>query len=250
MAWMANDSAINVTPEIQKALENASIEEMKDILHSAAVDQKLAVPDAIDSSILHETGLAMNAPKKFTRSITVAADGGNKKTYTLEANSPEELQATEVQFWRELTAPPQGQEQQRDSAGRFVAEDPVIAEQVETWLRRRGLDPEYLQEAAGKGYLRSWEAATEVFKQRHPEYQGSEENVQRFGEAIIRLGLDDSPSVESLEAAYEELQRTGGLVESPDVAYAERLATATDSAEIARICAQHFGTSGQLWNRI
>ena len=113
MAWMANDSAINVTPEIQKALENASIEEMKDILHSAAVDQKLAVPDAIDSSILHETGLAMNAPKKFTRPITVAADGGNKKTYTLEANSPEELQATEVQFWRELTAPPQGQTAER-----------------------------------------------------------------------------------------------------------------------------------------
>jgi hypothetical protein len=220
-------SAINVTPGLARQLEGASHAEILQALHDAAEQQGLVERDPYSGQLL-ATPLASNAPRVFTKEITV-----NQRTYTLEASSPEELSATEVQFWREITAAPQEQPF-RGSQRVSIPEDPVVSQQVENYLRNRGIDPEYLNEAAGRGYIRSWSQASDEFKARHPEWQqyASEANMNAIGDQLISMGLDDAPSVEALERAYAELQRNGGLTESPETAYAREIASAETLEDI------------------
>ena len=59
------------------------------------------------------------------------------------------------------------------------------------------------------------------------------------GKTLISLGLQDQPSLESLEAAYRELKRTNNLPENPEVRRAKEqhaaIANATSVDEVRRL---------------
>lgn len=200
-------SAITITPEIEQALRAADIEGMKTILHAAAISQGLVTPDPLNNEILHETELSKNA-KTRVRERTI-----NGQTYELRGATEAELDALETQLYRELMSPaPVTQEQQpvqqvRDTQGRFVAGDQNTSDAaIEDYLQRNGID---LSAVRDQHYVTDWQSATNEFLARHGDYAGGQQNLEAIGNAIRELGLEDSPSADSLEQAFLEVQRRG-----------------------------------------
>jgi hypothetical protein len=205
MSWNPSDSAINVTPDLEKMLATASPEEMKVLFRDAAVNQGLAVHDVLNANILHETELSRNAPKRFAKTLTVTVDGVQHKQ-VIEGTTPEELLESEIQFFRDLQEPTQ-QEQPRDAQGRFSTQPTVDDAAIEQYLTARGINPEALRETSDSRYIADWQTASEQFMARHHEWAGGAANRTALGETILALGLEDTPSVAALETAYAELQR-------------------------------------------
>src|SRR5579863_6264460 len=117
--WSPEDSAIRMTPEIQKALETADVEQIKSIMADAAVAQGLATRDYYSPDVLLPTELANAAPKKFAKVLTI---NGEKRV--LEGETEAALLAAEANLYRGLfsqPAPAVTETPARDAAtGRFV----------------------------------------------------------------------------------------------------------------------------------
>lgn len=241
MSFTPKDSAINVTPEIAEQLKTANAEEIKSIMRQAMLDQKLATaPDFWHPEDLEPTELSTHANN---RSKTVTVNG---KTYTISGSTEQELADAELRLFREIMNPqqPVQQPQQRDDLGRFTPiEDPVLTGAVEGYLRNRGINPEDLQEVAGQGYKARWSDSAARFRERHPEWDNfaSEENMRRLGEKVFELGLDDSPTPESLEAAYVALARENALTDNPNVALARQIGSMDNIEDIRALSRQILG---------
>jgi len=93
MSWTPESSAIKVTPDMQKALETANAEQIKEMMKQAAVDQRLVVREW-DSSILTPVTQG-TAPQKVGKVVVL-----NGVKHTLEAATEQELLAKENALYR------------------------------------------------------------------------------------------------------------------------------------------------------
>ena len=268
MSWTPENSAIRMTAELEKKISTASMEEIKDILAQAALDQQLVTRDSINPEVLLPTALAGAAPKRFGKVVVL-----NGIKHILEAEDELGLQKAENDLYRRLVAPAaemQQSDQPRDAAGRFTSqpeqtpEDAVAKAELELKFKRgeistddylsqsgaierhletQGISLQDLKTATETAYQTNWESATESFLARHPEWVGGEDAVRVVGEMVFSLGLQDQPSVETLEAVYAELQRTNRVPTNPALEAAQeahdRISQATNFEEI-RSTGHHF----------
>lgn len=282
MPHTPEQSAIRLTPEIESALASAQFEDIKDIFTQAALDQQLVVRDEMNPTILLETTLASAAPKRFAKTIVI-----NGVNHILEADSEVALARSENDLLRATFSEPgataQQTEQPRDAAGRFTFQTkPTLADPdleairiaelelkfkrgelspgeyltqsgvIEQYLESQGISVHDLKTASETAYRTNWESATETFLARHPEWQGGEDAVRVIGETVFALGLQGKPDVESLEAAYAELQRTNGVPSNPaleaskeaDTRYQREVSEATTLEEIRSANHRRLGVTG------
>jgi hypothetical protein len=271
MSWTPEDSAIKVTPEIKKALETASTEQIKEIMARAAVDQGLVRRDIFSPDVLIPTPLASAAPKQIAKTVTV--DGVK---HIIEGATEMELAQNETTLYRKLFAQPtvaaQTEEQPRNERGQFVsAEDAATKAELELafkrgdistsdYLQRSGAVADYLAKEGvsidalkatvdqnqAASYEKSWQQATAEFLS-HSDWPGLESNRARLGATILELGLVDSPSVESLQRAYDHMKKNNLLVENPQTVQAQKIANAKTVAELQAVVG-YRGTTA-LWGK-
>lgn len=120
---------------------------------------------------------------------------------------------------------------------------------MDDYLAKRGVDIETLRTVADQTVQADWASSTESWLATHPSWEGGFEAVQRMGETLISLGLQDQPSVESLEAAYQELVRTNRVPANATLRAAQeqydKISTATSVEQIR----EAVGGSSSLFGR-
>jgi len=87
---------------------------------------------------------------------------------------------------------------------------------VKDWLTSQGVDLEQLRQQAqvrdAEAYESAWTQATQKFLNESATgklWPGGEQNQKLLQNAVLLLDLQDSPSVESLEAAFEQMKKDG-----------------------------------------
>lgn len=242
MSHNPSDSAIRLNPDQEQHIAGlTSAVEIEQYLHRLSQEQGLTAPDRYSGELL-PTERGLSAPRTVSKVLVI-----NGVRHEISAENDSALQAKELDLYRALEQQQTTQQEQpRDQeTGRFVsAEQQASDAAVEAYLRNRGIDPQDLQNVAGRGFQQRWSAASEAFRAKHPEYDrfASQETMERIGQKIFSLGLVDEPSAENLERAYTELVREGALTINSEAEFAAKIANAKDAAEVAQISAQHFGT--------
>ena len=277
MSHSPSDSAIKVTAEMEVAIAAAQTsDEVTAIFREAMLDQDLVRKDRFNPDVFYEQSRAHGLVK------TVVIAG---KTHILEGDNETQLLQKEADIWRAAQGAPAAavvtaQQQARDAAGKFVptpvrtpaqVESDDAAEAVaqadlqmrfrtgsistdeylsqsgaiERHLAAQGIDVDALQDVSNKAFASRWEAGTEVFKKRHPEFEilRSEENRDVLGNIIAENGWIDRDPAEALEAAYAIAVEKKSLVETPLVGYEKEIAAAKNTTEIAEITAKYFPNS-------
>jgi len=269
MPYGTSDSAIKTDSTMNDKISKATTtEQIKEILRIGALAQGLAVEDAIDKSIfIPLEKAAAPEPRRFAKTIEVA---GQKLIF--ESDSELEVERSIGDYFRALqprveTQPEVHSETPRDERGRFVSEEDVVAKAelelkfkrgeidtatylaesgaVNSYLASQGISLEDLKKVANDGYQADWQTATQEFLSRHPEWVGGNANLKEAGETLLRLHLQDSPSVESLESAYQDMQRRNAVAENPELDAQrdahEKISSATSFEEIRSASSSLFG---------
>jgi hypothetical protein len=273
MSFSPNDSRIKVTRSLEDSIAEATnIEQMKVILREEALRTNLIVPDAINSSVLHEVDVA--APRRFAKTVEI---GGIKKTF--EGDSELEVEREYGAFLKEtFSQPVDTTEQPRNERGQFVAEQAKLDEAAQAELLRRseielrfkrgeidsatmlretgaikqylndqGIDMAALQDASASKLRQSWEAATEEFQQTEEgrRWPGGQSNFKTLGEVLISMGAADQPNSENIRLAAEYLRENDMLEESPEVAAGDKIKSANSVEEIR----EALGRSSSFFGR-
>lgn len=250
MSYTPQDAAIRLSAEDERKIANMTEGELIQYMHTLAEQQGLATRDPFSNELIH-TELSQNAPRTLSRALTI-----NGTTYTIEGADEKELLDAELSLHRQLQ---QEQEQvARDERGRFVSQQQAATESarnaelelafkrgqistdeylsqsgaIERHLAELGIDVASLREVSGRGFQQRWSDAAESFRASHPEWQGGEAAKNALGQKLIAMGLVDEPSVESLNAAYEALQREGGLPDNPEIAVSQKIGEAKSFQDI------------------
>jgi hypothetical protein len=100
---------------------------------------------------------------------------------------------------------------------------------LDTYLSSRGID---IQEIQNKQVEQSWATAVDAFKERHADWEGGTANLESMMKALEELGLADSPSVASLEQAFQHIADHGRYYENPQLAEQRSIASARDFESI------------------
>jgi len=87
---------------------------------------------------------------------------------------------------------------------------------IEDYLQSQGVDTARI---AGEHFEKDWAEASAAFRQ-NSDWPGGQKNLALLGDKLAAMGLDGTPSVESLEKAYAALKAAGTLF-SGDVSQAE-----------------------------
>ncbi len=215
----SNTVSIEVDKDLQRKIENAtSTSEIYEAVKMAYESAGLTQPDYFNGDIVYPTQKAFADPVLRRRFVV---DG---REIILEGASEAELNEKEIEMHRQLQAAPKDEQtQRRNDRGQFVsAEDAAADAVVENYLQRRGIDPADLKEVSDRGYTRAWEQSAEEFRSHHRDWAGGQQNMQRLGEIVFELGLQDSPTAASLERAYAEMQRRGLYATDTEEAAAAR----------------------------
>jgi hypothetical protein len=266
-------SAIQTNQKINDAINRATSQaEVQQILRQAAMDQNLVHPDYYDPNVLLPTDRAAE-PTKSSRSITVEG-----KTISFEGDSEADIERIISVYLREQLRPAETPEVQvgtppRDERGRFVNEDDLVAK-VELDLRfKRGelSTADYLEQSgAVKDYLEkqgipieelkssieqkrnenvehSWKSVTQEFlnSPAGSDWPGGPENLKAIGEVLTAMHVEDSPSVENLEAAYKYLKDHDQIAENPELIQAKKISEAKSFSEVQ----DALGSHGSLFGR-
>jgi hypothetical protein len=263
-------SRIQADAQAIEELKNpaVTVDEIKEIMHRAGIRQNLIKPDWDESLFIEiEQPAPASEIQRYSKTVEI---GG--KPMVFEGASELEVEravSQALQIASVLQSP--AKEQPRDeSTGRFVSEADVFKKSeldlkwrrgeidsatylresgaVDEYLASRGIPVEHLQEVAGENSERhQWETSTQEFLQRNPDWVGGQENMKRIGETIIALGLQDSPSVASLEAAYAELRRTKQYTSNAELQAEQeaqrKIRSATDYESIRAAAHSLFGRS-------
>lgn len=255
-AWSPKDSRIQMSADLEKRINEAqSAEAITEILRDAMCDQGLIKVDEINHSVWHE--VQQPQPTALARVVTI-----NGKKYSIEGKDELELEKATGELYRQVfaAAPPTQQTQQtqqtRDpQTGKFVSpQEPTstvddatrlaaeaAARATEQHLASLGIDVEAVRELSDKKFEDKWVTATEQFRQKHPEWQGGEENKVTLGELIAENDLiDTADPLAAMEQAYQHMQEHDLIVESPEMTYANEIAAATDQTQIDEINARFF----------
>jgi hypothetical protein len=244
MPFQPEQSAIRVDKELEKALQNASFEEMKEILHSASTRQGLTVPDKFSPDVLIPTELADAAPKRFGKAITV---DGQKRFF--EADSELELEREIGDYFRETlnardTNPARQQQQQsteqpRNERGQFTAAESTSVDaaqkaelllkfqlnqisaaeyleqsgEISDYLARQGVPLDAVREVVAEkkdhAFAQSWSDAVAEFLQSPAgrSWPGGEQNLARIQSVLWENNLvDTEDKVQALAAAFEHMK--------------------------------------------
>jgi hypothetical protein len=253
-------------------------------MRDAMIQQRLVTVDAINPDVIYQN--AQPVPKAFAKTITI---GGVK--HVIEAENEQVLLAKENAILHAAFAQPAAavSEPLRDpNTGKFVAatetrlteeqqQRALTAVELETKFKRgelsakdyiaqsgameefladRGVPLATLQQMAGEKFTQGWAQATELFKQRHPEFPRTDSNRDLLGRLIAENNLIDSDPLEALEAAYKFATDKGLLGEDPATVsrknYEAELAEAETPSQVEEINHKYFGgrTNGtMLFNR-
>jgi hypothetical protein len=89
---------------------------------------------------------------------------------------------------------------------------------MDEYLQSRGIDvaAHQAQQQENIKTIHSWTTATAQFKARHTDWPGGEGLMNAMVERMDKLGLTDSPSVESLERAYTALSIESEMAQEND----------------------------------
>ncbi len=267
MAWTPNDSPINVTPDMQKALETANAEQIKELMKQAAVDQRLVVREW-DTSILTPVTQG-TAPQKVGKVVVL-----NGVKHTLEAATEQELLAKENALYRSqlqpatttttrqtVEQPPVNQANADQKAalslefqmGRLTVDEYLQQSgAIDSYLADQGIDMDSLREVAASQQtertIQSWAEATEEFKNSSAgaSWPGGEANRAKLGEILIEMGAEDSPNAENLRLAYQYMQENNLLVPNSEIEVRDRIAEATSPAELREALGYNERSSGMF----
>jgi hypothetical protein len=232
---------ITVTPEIEKALRNASHEEMKDILHDAQVSQGIATRDRFSGDLIP----VPRAEKPAASTILVQHTeviGGREFTFTGETQAEVNSMILDAYKVAEAMQPAQPSEPVRDERGRFAKAEQVVSDEtkaelllkmqlgqisVEDYVEQSGAVSEYLETKMGiqggveavkqtvaKQYEQSWADASKSFLAQQSDWPGGEKNKNLLGLTIYKLGLQDAEDkLAAMVAAYADMKREGLIFE-------------------------------------
>jgi hypothetical protein len=243
MAFSPENSAIKVTKSLEERIAGASSQtEVQEILRQAAIDQKLVHRDW-DPNIL-----TPNEPGTQPRGFAKAVIDGSGKKLIFEGSTELEVEQRLGEYFRSLNLahPEQSaattQEQPRSTDGRFVAsaDDPtarIESDLVARALEAQGVSMSDLQAVSAQRQQQEWSSAVEEFKAHHTDWIGGEENKNLIGQIIIANpdAFNGLSPLESLEKAYQHAVENGLLVEPPEVAARDRIASANSVEEIRNI---------------
>jgi hypothetical protein len=89
----------------------------------------------------------------------------------------------------------------------YLEKNPAV---FEKFLEKKGVKVDDLKEIVTERRstreVKSWEDATAVFKEAHPDFVPSDLGRDLMGYKLAELGLGAKPSIESLEAAYDAVK--------------------------------------------
>jgi hypothetical protein len=220
MSYSTSDAnkAWKLTPEQeQKILTLTSVDEISSYVRQCGLDN--GVVQQLDGAA---PGTLVDVPAEFQRSAEVAPKFKIKVAgQEFTANSLEELErqyTPALQAAMAANAAARQDEQTRGSDGRFTKQPSISdgADRITNSLVAKalkedlGVEPEDLQAAvqeirSNRTFESNWSAASQEFMKRNPEYSGNDETVKAIGERLIAMGLDEQPSAENLQKAYDSL---------------------------------------------
>ena len=239
MSWTPNEAAVKITPDIQKALETASADQVKEIMTNAMLDQGLVVRDVMNPSVLLPTALADATPKRFAQTLTDPTTG---KKIIFEADSELDVTKQVNAYMREHfpqpATPDTRSAQPRDTNGRFV-------ERLQ----------EATQDVQNTRLMQSWEQATQEFLQS-PEgasWPGGNRNVELIGKILLQENLMEAEDkTAALVAAYRHARENNLLTENEEVKSQQqlhsKLASATNFGELRDHLVQARGGASGLFD--
>lgn len=275
-AYSPENSALRVTPELEKAINEApTAEAVTALMRQAYIDQKLVTVDPWNETCLYEN----ENPRKFTKEVIVDGvrvliDGPDEISVLAKENRMlQELAAhktTPVATTAATTKVAETTDQLRDAAGRFAEQPkPVVVDaatkaalalqlqlgqiDVATYIEKSGAVSDYLekqgvplaelQTAVSDRQIQGWQSATDTFLSRHSEWQGGDENMQIIGRLIAENNLVDAEDKEdALEKAYAHALKHDLLKETPEHArqttYESELASCTTQAQMDSVIAK------------
>jgi hypothetical protein len=272
MSHTPENSALRIDADLQKALETASFEEMKEALHTASTRQGLTVPDRFSPDILIPTELADAAPKTFAQRVTL--DG---KPYFIEGDSPEDLKQKVADFVRAQTQPATQQQQQpRDEQGRFASAEqhPVAVDAAKkaelllqfqlgqidaaTYMEQSGEIADYLakqgvpleevkqivEEKKDARFEQSWSDAVSEFLQSPAgrSWPGGQRNLEIAQALLAANGLAEAADkVDALHAVFEHMKANDLLAENPEVVARQQIGQATSFEAVVEAARRSVG---------
>lgn len=220
MAFTPEQSRIKLSAEQEKQVAEMPSDQIAEYLHSLAVEQGHVMRDW-DPELFVE--LNPPTPKRFARTITV-----NGQQHVLEADSEQGLLEQETAFYRSVFSnEPSSEQSSQQQTHSTAVEQPSSEPVLDSYMRSIGIDPD---KGRNQSVVTEWANATQQFLERHPDWEGGDENRRSIQNAIIALGLTDRPSLETLEAAFQEIVRTENYFENPELAEKRSNATAIANA--------------------
>jgi hypothetical protein len=180
-----------------------------EFIHEWELSHGYRVRDSMNPERLHEVVQpTVEAPK--TMSVKVG-----DQVFT--ANTTEELAAISERAIQAAIAARTG-DVARNANGTFAKQPSVTdgADKITNGLVTRalqeelGIKPEELQAAVAgirenNNHTSSWAMATKEFLNRNPDYKGDEGTKDMLARKIQELGLAETPSVASIQRAYDAL---------------------------------------------
>jgi hypothetical protein len=280
MSFSTDNSAVKVPAgsELARAISQAaSVSEIQNLLHAAAVSQHLIYKDPLDltgQDYFSYHAVAAGSPaaaRGFAKTISV--DG---QKIILESPTEEGLVQEELKVMRALFDKPADTEQTRDSNGRFVAQpsleeieaeaarvatiDPAAAalsSTVTAALEAAGISVndlrEFSQNKQGEVFQQSWEQATTEFR-NSPEaadWVGGEKNFQILSDLIASTpAWLSQPSASTISAAWTYMKETNRVVDNPELTTRDAIQKAQTFDELKNAVGYRGadGSSG-LWGR-
>lgn len=229
-------SAIRTNQSIDEQVAAASTpSEIAAIMHAAAKNQRLVVPDLYDPNVLLpvEPG---TQPRAYVKVVRI-----NGTAHTLEGATEAQLLQAETALYRQIVNPDESREEaSRDERGRFTQRDPDPVEEfhgdaLDRALAARGIDPAALAEVSNKKFEQSWAEATTAFLQSDSgaSWPGGEKNKTILGQILIDNGLVDSPDkLEAISAAFDFARENGLLVPNEEAETLQRINEVTSPSEL------------------
>jgi hypothetical protein len=271
MSFGTHDSAIRMTPALEKEISEALPDQIKAIMARAAIEQSLVTSDSYNPNILIPTALADHAPQKFSKYVTI-----NSTKYLLEGGSPEELAHAETSLYEQVLGQGDNGQQRDPVTGRFVAE-PTAAEKaaqelavinradlelafkrgditaeayleqsgaVATYLQNHGVSPDALVAVTDLVYQNTWSQATEQFLNSDAgnDWPGGQTNMELMGRILEENNMTE-PTVENLSAAFQYASENNLLVANPETTQFQQIGEATSVAAIRTVLGRPDGSS-------
>jgi hypothetical protein len=160
-------------------------------------------------------GVSMRFQAGSPEDLQFQIETAEQTVAALQARQDESQQPTaeEVEAARQKELVEQNQRDLDLQAGRISMKDYIEqSHAVENYLESQGLSVnalrEQVEERQSASMISAWQQATEAFLARS-DWPGTERNKQLLLQQLQIMGLEDRPSVESLEAAYGAMKAAG-----------------------------------------